>query len=377
MRTLAVIGGGILGCLSALLAADRGWRVTVFERSSRLWSGASAANEGKIHLGHVYGLADDDTLRTMLAGAFSFAATVDRAVGAPVDWAGLRTERFDYGIMPDGLLDADGFDRHLARLERLAEGWGGPAAAYLGDEVGPLGRGRGSGSSGIPMVATAEVAIDPVRLGELVVDTMLAHTAITVRTDAEVRRYDADTGAVETAPGSEVFTAVLNAAWDRQQLLRGRDGEDKNYRVKAAAIVAGRAPGPPVTLVLGPYGDVVPLRDRTYASWYPLGRLSNDVGRSPDRGVPDAATALASAEQQVAHLIRLGLLPADSVVDHAVAGVIVADGAADIDRRGSRLHQRGLFGAQRTGRTVAPANYKFTTAPLAASTAVDAIEDLR
>ncbi|WP_309714163.1 FAD-dependent oxidoreductase, partial [Pseudolysinimonas sp.] len=51
---VAVVGGGIVGTLSALLLARHGHRVDLYEREAELWSGASAVNEGKVHLGAVY-----------------------------------------------------------------------------------------------------------------------------------------------------------------------------------------------------------------------------------------------------------------------------------------------------------------------------------
>ena len=52
---VVVIGAGLTGCLTALGFADRGHQVTILERAGRLLSRASTANEGKVHLGYVFG----------------------------------------------------------------------------------------------------------------------------------------------------------------------------------------------------------------------------------------------------------------------------------------------------------------------------------
>ena len=65
--TVAVIGGGIQGTLCALACSAAGWRVTLFERKPKLWQGASANNEGKIHLGFTYGLDRSGETQARLA----------------------------------------------------------------------------------------------------------------------------------------------------------------------------------------------------------------------------------------------------------------------------------------------------------------------
>ena len=71
---VGVLGGGLQGCCLALALAERGVRVTLFDRNAALLTKAAVANEGKIHLGYMY--AGDPTLstaRTMMSGALSFA----------------------------------------------------------------------------------------------------------------------------------------------------------------------------------------------------------------------------------------------------------------------------------------------------------------
>ena len=62
---VGVLGGGLLGCCTALALADRGLEVVLFDRNQDLLSRAAIANEGKIHLGYMY--AADPSLLTARA----------------------------------------------------------------------------------------------------------------------------------------------------------------------------------------------------------------------------------------------------------------------------------------------------------------------
>src|SRR4029077_19395124 len=81
---VGILGGGLQGCTIALALADRGVKVTLFDKNNALLSRAASANEGKIHLGYMY--AGDPTLSTakmMMQGALSFAPFLERYLGNP------------------------------------------------------------------------------------------------------------------------------------------------------------------------------------------------------------------------------------------------------------------------------------------------------
>src|SRR2546425_7382138 len=83
---VAVLGGGLQGCCTALALAQRGANVTLFDRNELLLSRAAVANEGKIHLGYMY--AGDPTLSTarmMMRGALAFAPFFARQLGQSCD----------------------------------------------------------------------------------------------------------------------------------------------------------------------------------------------------------------------------------------------------------------------------------------------------
>ena len=91
---VAVLGGGLQGCCTALALAERGLNITLFDRNDVLLSRAAVANEGKIHLGYMY--AGDPTLATakiMMAGALSFSPVLERYLGRPADHFRFRFPR--------------------------------------------------------------------------------------------------------------------------------------------------------------------------------------------------------------------------------------------------------------------------------------------
>jgi hypothetical protein len=131
--------------------------------------------------------------------------------------------------------------------------------------------------------------------------------------------------------------------------------------------------------VQGPFGDVVGHSDHVYISWYPIGRLAHESGVSPS---PAAREALVEgrarvdlAQAQARELQRLGVIPDPVSIREVVAGFILGDGDVDIDQRSSLLHQRGQFGVRRNGMIFTPANFKLTTAPLAARHVVATVTD--
>src|ERR1051325_498350 len=81
---VGVLGGGLQGCCIALALADRGVKVTLFDKNDTLLSRAAAANEGKIHLGYMYaGDHTFSTAKTMMTGALSFASFLERYINLP------------------------------------------------------------------------------------------------------------------------------------------------------------------------------------------------------------------------------------------------------------------------------------------------------
>lgn len=386
----AVVGAGIVGLVAALLLARRGHRVTVADRRDALWSGTSAVGEGKIHLGPVYALGDTATHELMLRGALSFAPLIESALEHEAPWEALTSEPFEYLVMPTSMVTTDQLAQAYRRMNDMLarSAHGRPKPTYLGRPLDTLidPTLRRDPVTGLDGFLSRERAIDPASLGSVVADAVRAHPGITTHLGATVVAVDTDTGTITIdGAGGESgtlgpFRAIVNCAWEgRSRLVNGvgRDGIPQNIRVKSAVRLRPWPEADPraVTLVQGPFGDVVAHRNHTYASWYPIGRVHHESGSHPSPRVAEAvAEGVASRElarAQVDALARIGLLRGDEEIIATSAGVILGDGSRDIDRRDSALHRRARFGTLVHGRLLTPMNYKLTTGPLAAADACE------
>lgn len=94
--SVAVIGGGIFGALSAVELAKKGFQVTIFEKNSDLLLGASLVNQCRIHMGYHYP-RDKDTARLTNMAQKEFVKLFPNAV------VGGNFENF-YCIAKDGSL---------------------------------------------------------------------------------------------------------------------------------------------------------------------------------------------------------------------------------------------------------------------------------
>ncbi|MER3387416.1 MAG: FAD-dependent oxidoreductase [Microcella pacifica] len=387
--TVIVAGGGILGCLSSLLLVEAGHSVTLIDAAPELWRGASAAGEGKIHLGLVYARASASTRSQMLQAALDFAPIVERAVGERVDWASLTSDPFDYLVMPDSLASTDELSAVYRSLDEEHARRGRPPYLGLGvDRLAALN--PGVDQTGLPVFATAERAIDPNLLREVVLDAVARRApALRVLTGTRVTAVEHLEGGVRAhlAAGAEstmTAAALVDARWEWQGFgVSGVSTPPRNLRVKSSVTLPAGASSRTVTLVVGPYGDVVRRSGSVYASWYPAARRAHEHRPFPS---PDAVAALEeatlagsahdSAHEQLAALVELGLLEpgAEPVSRHA--GFILGEGTLDIDSPRSELHDRRGSGVAIAGKVVLPRTLKFSTAPRAAQEAAAAVTDL-
>jgi hypothetical protein len=350
---------------------------------------ASRRNEGKIHLGFVYALDQSSvTPRRMLEGALTFGPLLDTWCG-PLPWNSLRSEGFRYAVMPDSLADPAELVEAYEKLRGLL-----PEAVaacpveprYIGRSLDWLwrhtndARGRPviNGAAVKMMIETEEVSVNPIVLADKLAQVVSRHAAIDLRCGTTVRSAErrADGFRLWVEDGSEISSfdaeAVVNCTWvDRERLDRtvGVEavGEQTSYRVKHQILV--KLPNrlerlAPVTLVQGPYGDVVPWNDGlVYVSWYPESR--SYFGRNPPPYELDNLDRNAEiAQRSLAAIANLFPDLKGAEIVSSLAGVIVAPGATDIDDPASTLHKRSSFGIQEFDGWWSIDTGKLTTAPL-------------
>ncbi|PCJ40443.1 MAG: hypothetical protein COA71_11350 [SAR86 cluster bacterium] len=76
---VAVIGGGIFGCLISTELARRGCSVNLYERNSEIMIGASLNNQNRLHLGYHYP-RDDNTARQCIKGFDRFKSAFSNCI---------------------------------------------------------------------------------------------------------------------------------------------------------------------------------------------------------------------------------------------------------------------------------------------------------
>jgi len=392
---VAVVGGGILGSITALLLANQGVTVTLFEAESKLMNAASGAGEGKIHLGLVYPLGDDSTRLHMLEGALSFSPIVERAIGRPINWPTITSPSFLNLVMPDSLVSLSELGNVYAKLNRefvaRRSRWGN---SYLGHsldalfEPEPVQHRR----SGLWGFQTQERAVVPAELAQLVTESVANHPNVHTRFLAKVSEMrNTERGVVvswenPSGANAEDFSLSLNCTWQNQMRFVSEERRAKrNIRFKTSvSIPADSMPQnsrDTVTLVTGPYGDVVAYPQSTYASWYPVGRLAHEESEYPSdemaSRVSEGMRRTDVVVNQLTHLAALGFLPNQEEIDLSKAtisgGYIVGEGHHDIDQRDSGLHDRHHREAIREGNIVTPINFKFSTTPREAQRVIDKI----
>lgn len=401
---VAVLGSGLAGVGTALELAKHGTEVVLVEQDELPMNRASLRNEGKIHLGLIY--ANDRTFgtaRLQLNGALRFRALLARWIGERASSL-RRSTPFLYLVATDSLLSQDALAAHYAAVERecvdqLSQD---RELDYLGDRPERLFHACRMSELESALRAdrfagafwTEERAIDTDELAQLLraavrqspkvrflarrkVESVTRHPGrLCIEGSGPEGRWKLDAG------------QVVNATWENRLAidetvgLRAAPGWLHRLKYRVIARLPERLrQAPSVTMVLGPYGDVVIRPDGTaYLSWYPVGLR----GWTPELAPPPAWNAPCRGElgQEERQVIANEVLTAIDawypgiaasqplVVD---AGAIVAYGRTDVDDVESGLHDRSRVGVTSSDGYHSVDPGKLTTAPLFAKLAAERV----
>lgn len=391
---IAIIGGGFAGAATALELvalgqtqrglAGPGAEIHIFERSAKVLDRASRHNEGKIHLGYIYG--QDRSLRTadlMAHGAVVFQDALHRWLGAEAARLPV-SPGFLYAVHRDSLISPEDFEAHLhacnALLRKHDPGCGNRFGGTIAAPRTLSATEREQVFDSDTVVAayrTGEVSIDPAALCDALERRIQASAQITLHKGCEIVGIARTGGrlALTTATGEQAeFHHVVNAAWegrlplDRQMGLREPQGWA--HRMKYYLRVEGQVELPTVSFVLGPFGDIVRYEDAAYLSWYPAGMRHWSFAPAPPAW---PATLRGADAQALAHAIQQGLagvvpsvagladIPARARIE---GGVICAVGRRDVDDPDSALHDRTEgVGVQSIGNYHSFSSGKFSLIP--------------
>ena len=397
--SVAILGGGLQGCCAALAVAKRGIRVTLYERNSTLLAGAATANEGKIHLGYTY--ASDRSLitaSTLLHGALSFAPLMQCYLDVEVPLA--ASEPFVYAVHRDSQVNVDDIAAHLGAAHTLVNAAATGRDCYFGIDLSVAPRrlpqaaleSRFDPTYVTAVFDTGEIAIDTVAIAMSIRRRIAEDSRIDVRTSRKITAVEDDgprlrvhsTGVDSGDSDRESFSSVVNALWDGRlaiDAIRGvHPGRKWIHRFKHGIRfrLAETATLPSVTIVLGPFGDLVAYgAGLYYLSWYPACMTAHSDALVPPAwgAQPDEPSLSRIVTESFAALGAI-IPQLQSVRPHDVTvrgGVIVAWGSTDIDDRVSELHRRHDIGVHSYGSYHSIDPGKLTMAPRFAEVCADRI----
>jgi glycine/D-amino acid oxidase-like deaminating enzyme len=394
VKSVAVLGGGLLGCSTALALAGRGARVVIYEQDPILMGRASRNNEGKIHLGYVYvGDGSLATARMMIGGRLSFGRFLDQRLALSFDDLN-PSGPVAYPVHRDTQRSVGEVAHHFAAVHTL---WreaavGGPGAR-LGRDPGEPPRLWTAAERDrefdpevvLAVFDTSEFAIDPFVLAERVRERVAAEPRIEVRLKRKVTAVeDGDRGLYvvnrgEGATSRELYGEVVNALWDGRVGIDATHGAPSRgpwlhrfrYGIRLEPNGKTTQPLRSVTVIHGAFGGVVSYENGAlYVNWYPACRLALSDGLAPPDLPLEAEDPLRTQIISRSFDVFRRLMPAVSGFEadcHArasvIGGVIFAVGSSDIDNPTSELHRRDAIGVASAGRYHSVDPGKLTLAP--------------
>jgi hypothetical protein len=371
---IAVLGAGGVGACTALEIASRGHSVDLYERDLEPVMRATRVNEGKVHQGFVY--AHDrsgQTAELMAKGALAFSACLSRWIDLRRDALHLSTP-FVYAVHHDTMVNVDHLRKHYASCCAVFEGLRARSGlCYLdSDEPASFRELRRSELEAIvepdhihAAFVTSERGVDPRlvagKLRQAVKDAPLITFLGGATVESVAHRADGgysisfdQCGHHEEGP----YDQVVNALWEGRLAIDWSMGIEVAtpwiYRHKFGSRVdIPLAPSdlPSVTVVLGPFGDVVNYGGNgLHLSWYPIGMVAASSALKPPAGWDqldesfrrDIFERSLQAWSALCPPLRELVFREDQV--EAASGVIFAWGDTDIDDPESRLHQRHQIG---------------------------------
>ncbi|MEL6649071.1 MAG: hypothetical protein AAFQ05_15555, partial [Pseudomonadota bacterium] len=192
---------------------------------------------------------------------------------------------------------------------------------------------------------------------------------------------------IKDAQSDGPYHQVINATWEGRLAVDASMGiaPPKSYSLRhkyGHRVRLRLAPDdmPSLTMVLGPFGDIVNFGDRGfYLSWYPRGMtfMTASEGVDPNWHQIDRQERLANfrSSQEVWQELCPMLRKLDFVEDDIdpTSGLIYALGDTDIDDHDSKLHTRHEVGVSSVDGYHTVNTGKFTLFPLMAMTVVERV----
>lgn len=390
----AVLGAGIMGSSVALLLARRGVRVSLIDAAAEPFAGASRWNEGKIHLGYLYG-ADPSlaTARALIPGGLRFRGIVEQLLDRRLPDAVVTPHGDRYVIHRRSVASAEqvwALAQRISALTRAHES----AQEYFGPLEPPrlLSRREIDASyDGDTIVAAIEVperSVSTPPIADWFVDALHGTPGIEIVVQHRVARVSEHRGQwmVHTQEGSlGPFDAVVNALWEGRPAvdatvgLATADAWTHRYRVSIFARTKRPVDVRSAVIAVGPFGDVKSYDGTSlYLSWYDAGLLaeSHDLQapRAPELSATDAQRVADETLERLASIIRGIGEVRERVETLAVrGGWVYAVGRGGLRDVRSELHRRDRVGTLARRGYFSVDTGKYSIAPALALQVADAI----
>lgn len=392
-KTATVLGAGIQGVCIALMLAKHGYKVQLIDKNWSIINRSSLIQEGKIHLGFVYGMDKSHaTGHRMITDALHFAPYMNYLLGQQVPWEHLKSKSNVYLVIRDSMISADEANSYFDNLDsEFQKRIKNNDLNYLGSRPEKI-----YAKIGIPVYTDPRFVSAAFRTAETSLDQAgLRHIISSVLSNLQEIELFLECRVEEVARTSNGFSVeCINKNNDRQQfysdilvncLWESRirfdrmigmiTEETKSIRLKFGLLLRTDEflqDIDSVTMIHGPYGSLVvmPNSSMAFCSWYPASmRGIMDYGPLPEAweqvcdGVVDKELTEKLLEENYSgfkkyfpHLKRLNLV-------RVTAGVILADGNKDIDKQDSGFHARIEYPIKELDGYYSISTSKFTSAP--------------
>jgi hypothetical protein len=391
-----------MGSSVALQLVRRDIRVVIFDQSPEPFCGASRWNEGKIHLGYLYGA--DPSLKTakkLIPGGLTFRRLVREMLGCPIPIDSVTSHDDTYLVHRDSVV---AFDQMFSLAQRVAElGQEHPDASghfvrleehrprqLSAEELASI-----SGSPELVGGFTApERSVSTQVIADLYVQALRSNSRIEQlmgRRVVSVRPCNRTGTAWRVQMRSEgqnvevgPFDAVVNALWEGRGAIDAALGLSRaetwtnRYRLSLFATVSKPLDLKSAVICLGPFGDVKNYDGRRfYLSWYEAGLQETSHSLCP----PPAPVLDERARDEVASrsLAALGrLIPGVRVLSQRLeslevqGGWVHSAGAGSLRDPTSGLHRRDNIGLSWKDRYFSVDTGKYSIAPWLAVQVADA-----
>lgn len=385
---VAILGAGIMGTSLALFLARRNIDVSLFDKEDAPVACASRWNEGKIHLGYLYG-ADPSmrTARHLMPGGLAFRRLISELLVADITRHTTREDDI-YLVHRQSVVDTQALVSSFENVSALVRQHP-DASDYLVDVSAARARLLSRGE--LQELTDSEQIVAGFLIPERSVHTgwvadgfcaalkseprIRLHTNVTIQQAGPVDSVEGEWRVRGTPNIDENFDVVVNALWNGRleiDLTAGIKPEpvwSNRYRLCIFARTRSEVDIRSAIVAVGPFGDIKNYNGRDfYLSWYPVGLVAesnavtltkppplSEVGR--EKFIADVRAALGA------------IMPATLQVFEAAeelrveGGFVFALGRGAIGDPSSTLHRRDRFGIRRLGNYFSVDTGKYSTAP--------------